>query len=160
MEKWAHRAWQDRASPGPFLLPQGRDELVACGVTDTLLSGGNGGAFVGLSWIRSPHPSARQGQPGPALPDEAETPRPPLAPGAEHLTGSGGSGGVPASAATAGRNTLSHQRTHPVTVTVPVPVPRRFRPVPPALPAPPREEAPGAAVSSPKPRVWSPPGER
>lgn len=29
MEKWGHRAWQDRASPGPFLLLQGRDHSVA-----------------------------------------------------------------------------------------------------------------------------------
>lgn len=43
-----------------------------------------------------PAPS-RQGQPGPALRDDAETLRPRFAPGAEHLTGSGSSGGVPAS---------------------------------------------------------------
>lgn len=49
-----------------------------------------------LPSLPSPAPS-RQGQPGPALRDDAETLRPPFAPGAEHLTGSGSSGGVPAS---------------------------------------------------------------
>lgn len=99
-----------------------------------------------------PAPS-RQGQPGPALPDDAETLQPPFGPGAEHLTGSGSSGGVPA----------SQQRPQAGTrcaTSAPVlspSCPRRFRPVPAALPAPTRpsprgEEVPGAAVPSPRSR--------
>lgn len=99
-----------------------------------------------------PAPS-RQGQPGRTLPDDAETLQPPFGPGAEHLTGSGSSGGVPA----------SQQRPQAGTrcaTSAPVlspSCPRRFRPVPAALPAPTRpsprgEEVPGAAVPSPRSR--------